>query len=124
MGRLKDVCFDCRDPWALAHWWEDVIGYRVRPYTDEDLAKLRAQGIERPEDDHSVALDPVDGAGPAVWFVRVPEPKVVKNRVHVDVVGDAEALVARGATVVDRQPRWTVLADPEGNEFCVFPTDA
>jgi hypothetical protein len=121
MSRLKDVCIDCTDPWTLAHWWADVLGYRVRPHTEDDLANLRSQGIERSEDDPYVAADPVDEPGPSFWFCRVPEAKAVKNRVHVDVYGDVEALLARGARVVDEQPRWTVLADPEGNEFCVFP---
>jgi hypothetical protein len=120
MGRLKDICFDCGDPWTLAHWWADVLGYHVRPHTAEDMAQLRAEGIERPEDDPNVALDPVDATAPTFWFCRVPEPKVVKNRVHVDVYDDVDALLGRGATVVDSQPHWTVLADPEGNEFCVF----
>ena len=51
----------------------------------------------------------------------MPEPKSAKNRVHLDVVGDVAEIVARGATVLDEQPRWTVMADVEGNEFCVFP---
>ena len=55
-------------------------------------------------------------------FDPVPEPKTVKNRMHWDVYGDVAELVGRGATVLDEQPRWTVLADPEGNEFCVFPS--
>ncbi|HEV3227130.1 MAG TPA: VOC family protein [Acidimicrobiales bacterium] len=123
MGRLKDICFDCRDPWTLAHWWAEVLEYRVRPHTQEDLAQLRSQGIDRPEDDPYLAVDPVDGQGPTFWFLRVPEQKVVKNRVHVDVFGDVEELVRRGATQLDAMPRWTVLADPEGNEFCVFPVE-
>ena len=53
--------------------------------------------------------------------VPVPEPKAAKNRVHLDVVGDVAEIVGHGATILDEQPRWTVLADPEGNEFCVFP---
>ncbi|ACV05656.1 Uncharacterised protein [Kytococcus sedentarius] len=58
-------------------------------------------------------------------FVPVPEPKVEKNRVHPDLWGGEADLVAAGATVVDRQPGWVVLADPEGNEFCAFaPPDA
>ncbi len=56
-------------------------------------------------------------------FTRVPEPKTVKNRIHWDVRGDVAPLVAAGARVL-REPggdiHWTVLADPEGNEFCVF----
>jgi hypothetical protein len=63
------------------------------------------------------------GAGPLIWIVPVPEPKTVKNRMHIDVFGDVDALLARGASMVlprgdDRE--WDVLADPEGNEFCVF----
>ena len=120
-SRLKDICIDCADPWTLAHWWAETLGYRVRPHTAEDIAKLRAQGIERPEDDPYIAVDPVDGAGPKFWFNRVPEPKTVKNRVHIDVYGDIDELAQRGATVVERHERWTVMVDPEGNEFCVQP---
>ena len=54
-------------------------------------------------------------------FVPVPEPKTVKNRLHWDVVGTVEEFLDRGATHLWDRPRWTVLADPEGNEFCVFP---
>ena len=53
-------------------------------------------------------------------FAPVPEPKTVKNRLHWDVYGDVDDLVARGATPLWEMPRWRVLADPEGNEFCVF----
>ena len=125
MGALKDICIDCADPWTLGHWWADVVGYQVRPHTDDDLAQLRADGIERPEDDPTIAVDPiavdgVGGLGPSIWFCRVPEPKTVKNRVHLDVYGDVEELVGRGASIIERRPDWTVLTDPEGNEFCVF----
>jgi hypothetical protein len=120
VGRLKDICFDCADPWTLGHWWAQVLGYRVRPHTAEDLAQLQADGIEHPEDDPNIAVDPIDSSGPTFWFCRVPEPKTVKNRVHVDVYGDVEDLLRRGASLVDRRPGWTVLADPEGNELCVF----
>lgn len=121
MSRLKDVVIDCADPWTLAHWWAGVLGYRVRPYTAADLAGLAAQGVHRPEDDPSVAVDPVDGSGPGFFFNLAPEPKTGKNRVHIDVYGDPEQLMASGATLVRRLPEWTVLTDPEGNEFCVFP---
>ncbi len=124
MSNLKDICFDCVDPWALGHWWANVLGYRVRPHTEEDLAQLRHEGIERPEDDPSIAVDPVDEQGPGFWFLKVPESKTVKNRVHVDVYADVDDLVGRGAAVVQRMPKWIVLTDPEGNEFCAFPPDA
>jgi hypothetical protein len=120
MGRLKDIVFDCTDAWTLPQWWAETIGYQVRPHSDQDLAQLRAEGIERPEDDPNIAVDPVDGNGPSFFFCEVHEPKAVKNRVHVDVFGDVNELVRRGATVVDAQPRWIVMTDPEGNEFCVF----
>ncbi len=120
VGNLKDICFDCADPWTLSHWWADVLGYQVRPHTEEDLEQLRREGIGRREDDPTIAVDPVGESGPSFWFCRVPEQKVVKNRVHVDVYGDADELVRRGAVKIDEMPRWTVLADPEGNEFCVF----
>jgi hypothetical protein len=120
---LIAVCIDCTDAWTLAHWWAETLGYRVREYGPSEIATLREQGVDRPEDDPAVAVDPVGGPGPTVWFNRVPEPKQGKNRVHVDVTGDVEAIVARGGTVIERLPRWTVMADPEGNEFCLFPAD-
>ena len=73
-------------------------------------------------------VDP-NGHGPLMWIVPVPEPKIAKNRMHHDVLGDTQALIALGATLVrprdaDTEPdgaiEWDVLADPEGNEFCVF----
>ena len=121
MSRLKDICIDCGDPWTLAHWWAPVLDYVIRPHSGDDLAKLRADGFSGPEDDPSIATDPADGAGPTIWFNKVPEAKVVKNRVHLDVFGDAEALIAKGALLLAHRPHWTVLADPEDNEFCVFP---
>ncbi len=120
MSRLKDICVDCEDPWSLGHWWAEVLGYRVRPHSAADLAALRAAGIVGPEGDPSIAVDPIDELGPTFWFNRVPETKSVKNRVHVDVFGNVDDLVGRGATLVASEERWTVVADPEGNEFCVF----
>jgi hypothetical protein len=125
---LKAVCFDCAHPGSLARWWAETLGYHVRPYGDDDLAKLRERGIDGPEDDPEVAVDPPDGTdAPTFWFNRVPEPKTVKDRIHVDVYVDDRAgigaLVARGATL-RREPdddiSWWILTDPEGNEFCAF----
>jgi hypothetical protein len=120
MSNVKDICIDCADPWALSHWWAVVLGYEVRPHTAADIAELREHGFDGPEADPSIAVDPVGEPGPTFWFNLVPEPKQVKNRVHVDVYGDVDALVAHGARVVERHERWTVMADPEGNEFCAF----
>jgi hypothetical protein len=120
MSRLKDICIDCADPWPLAHWWAEVLGYQVRPYTEADLEALRDQGFDDPRSDPNVAVDPVGEEGPTVWFNRVPEPAVGKNRIHLDVYGDVDELVRHGAVVVRHLERWTVLADPEGNLFCAF----
>ena len=126
MARIHDVVFDCRHPASLARYWAVVLdGYAVAPYDDEELARLRALGVHDPEDDPSVLVEGPAGA-PRLFFNRVPEPKTVKNRVHLDVRApdrDAEVarLVAAGASEVGRHEDWVVLADPEGNEFCVFP---
>ncbi|MFI6710131.1 VOC family protein [Nonomuraea sp. NPDC050478] len=123
MAGLRDVVVDCAHPASLARFWAAALdGYEVAPYDDAELARLRAQGIDDPEDDPTVL---VEGGPPRLWFQRVPEHKAGKNRLHLDLQAeDREAEVGRlaglGATVLDRREEWTVLADPEGNEFCVF----
>ncbi|TXK43335.1 VOC family protein [Nonomuraea sp. C10] len=125
MAGLRDVVVDCAHPASLARFWAAALdGYAVAPYDDAELARLRAQGIDDPEDDPTVL---VEGGPPRLWFQRVPERKAGKNRLHLDLQSeDREAEVERlaglGAAVLDRREEWTVLADPEGNEFCVFPT--
>lgn len=121
MARLKDICFDCSHAASLASWWAQTLEYVVRPYTDQDLRMLLDAGYSGPDEDPSVAVDDPNGTGPTIWFNTVPEPKTTKNRLHLDVLGDVDALLARGATVITTTQRWTVMADPEGNEFCVFP---
>ncbi|WP_432543990.1 VOC family protein [Kineococcus sp. SYSU DK002] len=111
-SRFKDLSLDAHDHQAVADWWCQAMGYRRRVGADGP----------RPASDPVPIVDPT-GAGPLLWVAPVPEEKVVKNRMHLDVVGDVDALLALGATLV--QPRgedrdWDVLADPEGNEFCVF----
>jgi hypothetical protein len=119
---------DCARPSALAAFWAEVLGYRVRPYDDAEIARLRAAGIDDLADDPTVPIDPPDG-GPSIFFVRVPEPKTVKNRMHLDVnlrsVNELDWLVRLGARVLRRidpvaGPNGWVLADPEGNEFCAI----
>ena len=112
---ILNITFDCADPRALARFWGQVTGW---PVTEEP---------EPGEADSAVGL-PAEGC-PRLYFVKVPEGKTVKNRVHLDVMPDdrtQDEEVARltrlGATVVsDRRPEfgWVLLADPEGNEFCV-----
>jgi hypothetical protein len=119
VSKIVGISIDCTNASALAHWWADTLGMAVRAYDEQDIAALRAQGIERVEDDPSVAVDDPAG-GTSIWFNAVPEPKSGKNRIHLDVEADVDALVARGATIVERHEGWTVMADPEGNEFCAF----
>jgi Glyoxalase-like domain len=134
MARIKDIVFDSPRPAAIARFWASVLdGYQVAPYDEAELARLRANGIYDIEDDPSVLVEPVpDAAGPVAaggllprfFFQLVPESKVVKNRVHLDLSADDRAaeldrLTSLGARVVAEHPRWTTLADPDGNEFCL-----
>jgi hypothetical protein len=138
------VVIDCPDPAALARFWVDALHYKLQDPPDgfgtwQDF--LRAEGVpEASWNDASAIVDP-ESVGPRIYFQRVPEPKAVKNRVHLDLnVGpgvaapleerqrsvDAEVdrLRSAGATVlrpgsVERGEYWVVMQDPEGNEFCV-----
>jgi catechol 2,3-dioxygenase-like lactoylglutathione lyase family enzyme len=119
-ARILLTTFDCRDAVAISDFWATALGYEVNN-----------SGSNPPE---LIELhDPV-GHGHPLFFVNVPEPKTVKNRVHLDLVTDlsmadeVERLVAAGAEAiaVHKHPpefndpyEWTVLRDPEGNEFCV-----
>ncbi|MGW4500247.1 VOC family protein [Micromonospora sp. NPDC004336] len=116
--RIHNISFDCHDTYALAGFWSAVLGCPRHP-------------DDAPGDPEAVLLPP-DGATPAVFFQRVPEVKTVKNRVHVclEPTGrtrdeEVERVLGLGAVLVDDQRRadgtgWAVLADPEGNEFCVL----
>lgn len=144
MARSVQITFDCADPAALAAFWAEALSYQVQapPGDFESWEEaLEAMGVP-PENrnDASAVVDP-EGAGPRLFFQRVPEHKQVKNRVHLDVraapglEGDermaaleAEAvrLGSHGATRLDRhEPApplaggHIVMADPEGNEFCL-----
>lgn len=125
MAALKDVVFDCRHPASLARFWSGVLdGYAVAPYDETELARLRDMGIDDPEGDPGVIVEPSSHSQPRLYFQKVPESKTTKNRVHLDLVAvelDAEVqrLIALGATELHRHATWVTLIDPEGNEFCV-----
>ena len=109
---FKDLCLDAVDDQALANWWCTAMGYTL---------KLAATGDDVGQWTGGIA-DPA-GAGPLIWINRVPEAKTIKNRMHLDVLGDTAELISLGATLLrrrDAEIRWDILADPEGNEFCVF----
>lgn len=144
MAREIQVTFDCGNPAALAGFWAEALGYRIQePPAGFDTwdAALEALGVP-PEsrNDASAVVDP-DGAGPRIFFQRVPEGKGAKNRVHLDVRAapgltdeqrmtaletESARLVSLGATRIGRHEPAPPLAgghivmrDPEGNEFCL-----
>lgn len=144
MGRELQVTFDCADPAALSGFWAEVLGFVVQPPPegfdtwDDALAAMGVPPERR--NDASALVDP-DGRGPRIFFQRVPEGKSAKNRVHLDVrvapgstgeermavlEHECERLQALGATRLTRhepapplQGGHIVMADPEGNEFCL-----
>ncbi|MCV7170992.1 VOC family protein [Mycobacterium manitobense] len=144
MGRELQVTFDCADPAALAGFWAEVLGFVVQPppegFDTWDDA-LEAMGVPPDRRNDASALVDPDGRGPRIYFQRVPEGKAAKNRVHLDVrvapglSGDErmtaleherERLQALGATRLGRhepapplQGGHIIMADPEGNEFCL-----
>jgi predicted enzyme related to lactoylglutathione lyase len=115
--RIQSTAIDARDPAALGRFWADVLGWRITEEEPDEVA------LEPP------AGSPEDGVVPDLLFLAVPEEKAGKNRLHLDLrPEDQAAEVARiealGATRVDigqgPDVTWVVLADPEGNEFCVL----
>jgi Glyoxalase-like domain len=128
MATIRDVIFDSRHPASIARFWAAAIDdYQLAPYDDAELARLRSIGINDPEDDPTVLVEPVAGRGPRLFFQLVPEARTVKNRVHLDLQApDAEAeadrLTRLGARILARREYWITLADPEGNEFCIQRT--
>jgi hypothetical protein len=122
MAQIKDIVVDCARPASLARFWAAVLdSYDVAPYDADELERLRAAGIDDPEDDPSVLVAGEPGR-PRFFFTLVPEPKTVKNRIHFDLTADDHAtelarLTGLGARVVAELTDWTTLEDPEGNEF-------
>jgi len=137
------IVFDANDPAQLADFWAIALGYIVQPPPEGfDSWDEWATAMEIPQEnwnDARALVDP-DGAGPRIFFQRVPEGKSRKNRVHLDVNAggghgtpieerrsrvDAavERLAAAGASVTgpveQRGEYWVVMRDPEGNEFCI-----
>jgi len=115
--RIQCLCIDTADPSRLAGFWESALGWR-RTYDEDDQVAL-----EPPKG------SPEDGVAPDLLFLRVPEEKAVKNRLHLDLrpkdqaaeVARLEALGARRADVGQGPDvSWVVMADPDGNEFDVL----
>lgn len=129
MARIRDVVVDSKHPASVARFWAAALDdYEVAPYDDEELERLRDMGINDPEDDPSVLVEAGPGAYPRFFFQLVPESKTVKNRVHLDLsvrdrAGEVARLAQLGARVLSSYDDHDLLADPEGNEFCVFSED-
>jgi hypothetical protein len=103
LARFKDLCLDAGDAARVGEFWSAALGLGF--------------------DAHRGSIVRLSGPAPqqTVWVNAVPEPKVVKNRMHLDVhTGSVEELVELGATVLDDSHQWTVMADPDGGEFCAF----
>jgi Glyoxalase-like domain len=125
-SRLTEIVVDCRDPVAQAAFWAAALDYQVVRSEDSQV-EIAPWEQERP--DLAEQLRRTPGA-PTLVFVTVPEAKTVKNRLHLDlrpVDGSYEAEVerllglgARRADIGQGEVPWVVLADPEGNEFCVL----
>jgi hypothetical protein len=125
VAHLHDIVFDSRHPASLARFWAEALdGYRVAPYDEQELRRLADNGIDDPEDDPTVLVEAGHGR-PRYFFALVPEGKVAKNRVHLDLAADDPAaeiarLVELGAVAVHHYEGWVQMTDPEGNEFCVL----
>jgi len=106
---VKSVTFDCSDPLTVGAFWAAALGSDL----DEESTPERA------------FVEPAGWGGPSLWFQPVPEGKVAKNRQHFDLraVGpipdEVRRLIGLGATVLRDDGALVVMADPEGNEFCV-----
>lgn len=119
--KLDTITVDAHDPAGLGRFWADVLDYEVEYDSRQDPEYSDA-------DEHEVILAPKNGATTKISLVNVPDEKRVKNRLHFDLrPDDQDAEVARveklGAKRVDigqGDQTWIVLADPEGNEFCIL----
>jgi predicted enzyme related to lactoylglutathione lyase len=122
-SRVDHTTIDCHDAYALSKFWAQVLGFTDVP-----------GDLNEPGDEECMIID--SAGGQQVLFIEVPEDKQVKNRVHFDLVPtdrtrdeEIERVRALGATLLDDRRQadgsgWLVLADPEGNEFCILRSDA
>ena len=126
-SRLTEISLDCRDPDLLASFWTNVLDWVVL-HREPGLVEIGPAGRDDAELLKAVRTGPV---APTIFLAQVPEEKVAKNRIHFDVSPvdrsqdeEVERILALGATHADvgqsGEESWVVLADPEGNEFCVL----
>ncbi|MBB3591999.1 hypothetical protein FHX08_002343 [Rhizobium sp. BK529] len=121
MGRLKEIVIDCDQPFRVARFWAAALdGYEILPYDDAEIARLAALGLT-PETDPVVM---VEGPGTRLCFHLRRGERPARNRVHLDIAADdrkeeVARLISLGATFVRETADYTVLNDPEGNNFCI-----
>lgn len=126
--RWYTVVIDCADVAAQANWWAEVLDWRIVYEAADEVVLVPPHAL----DDRAEGI-PLNERGPGLVFVKVPESKTVKNRLHIDLapgpdddqaaeVARLEALGAKRINVGQDEATasWVVLADPEGNEFCVL----
>jgi hypothetical protein len=123
-SKFTELAIDCADPGGLARFWCAVLGYEVLAEEDDGVVTIGSPAV--PEGKNRRGAVP-----PALTFARVPEGKTIKNRLHLDVNPtdreqdeEVRRLLGLGARRADvgqaGDESWVVLADPEGNEFCVL----
>ncbi|NGP18254.1 VOC family protein [Devosia aurantiaca] len=126
MGAIHEIVFDCDKPAELAAFWAELLdGYEVRPAPVAGDAISAALGLEI-QDPTTVVID---GTGPSISFQNVDGQRPDNNRVHFDVqVTDRASTVERlkeaGASLDRVLPTYTVMRDPEGNQFCLYDRPA
>ncbi len=121
---IASVTFDCDDALTLGRFWAAALGRALDPRASSEFATIGFAGRRNTE-----GWKPAERITETTWmFVKVPEPKTAKNRIHLDLMtaapeAEVTRLVELGASRVNDVEeygyRWTVMADPEGNEFCV-----
>ncbi len=121
MGKLREIVIDADHPASLARFWAAAVdGYAVRPYDEAEIARLASIGLT-PETDKYVLID---GPGPIICCQLRTGPRPERNRIHLDLAtadrpGEIARLQSLGASVWFDAGHFTVLRDPEGNQFCV-----
>lgn len=122
MGQIQEIVFDCETPATLAEFWAELLdGYAVRRSSDAELARIAELGLTA----ENAATVMLDGPGPSICFQNVEGQQPDNNRVHFDIaVSDRAGEVARlkdlGALPERVPPTYTVMRDPEGNQFCLL----
>jgi Glyoxalase-like domain len=123
--RWYTVVVDCHDVKAQSRWWAEVLGWQIAYEADDEVVVAPPHQLDASRE------IPRAERGPGLIFVPVPESKTLKNRLHIDLspasdddqeaeVSHLESLGARRVDIGQGEVSWVVLADPEGNEFCVL----